>query len=276
MEKSIREYIINNKFNSILHALNKGKNNLSVLKILKFSLEKSHTLEDEIFIDSTSFIKEFNTGLDLYFLLSKSKINEEAFLRFSNTFWILLEKIVATIEELITEMKKNIDLNFEEDSNYYQYYEIREKLQELINFLKKKDKLSDITRISKIKANLSNLMDYEISKEEIGNDMLQLADSYLKRNKKEESIKIYKAILNDFAEGYSVSISNGNFSTVGKTIVRLDGEIEIYNKARIIIKNLTGEEFPSLMKQEQIYFEKVRPKQKKSIWSKFKGMFKIK
>ena len=198
MEKSIREYIINNKFNSILHALNKGKNNLSVLKILKFSLEKSHTLEDEIFIDSTSFIKEFNTGLDLYFLLSKSKINEEAFLRFSNTFWILLEKIVATIEELITEMKKNIDLNFEEDSNYYQYYEIREKLQELINFLKKKDKLSDITRISKIKANLSNLMDYEISKEEIGNDMLQLADSYLKRNKKEESIKIYKAILNDF------------------------------------------------------------------------------
>jgi hypothetical protein len=35
-------------------------------------------------------------------------------------------------------MKKSGDLSFEEDLNYFEYYEIREKLQDFINYPGKK------------------------------------------------------------------------------------------------------------------------------------------
>jgi len=272
---SIRQYIIKNNFDPIPKLFREEANHSAAVKILLDAIQLNLSSEESIIVHPSNFIAEFNRGLDSYFLLAQSTIHPESFQLFSKALWILFKKVIDLIEDRIIAMKQRIDLNFEDDPDYYDYYQIWGKLQLLINFLNKRAELVEKLQLAKIKARLSNLLDYEIDKTAIGNDMLQLAEAYLVFDEKKKVLTIYNAILKDFAQGYPISISNGQRHAIGKTIIRVAKEIEIYDQARIAVKHLTGEEFPILQEREKIIFETKRSQEKKSIWEKVKSIFRI-
>ncbi|MNY09759.1 hypothetical protein D3C86_1426950 [compost metagenome] len=124
--------------------------------------------------------------------------------------------------------------------------EIREKLQTFIDILtKRNDEYKAIANIAAAKAQVSNSIGNLLEKFEIGEDMLQFAQSYEQVGQTQLATKIYQGIMNDF-ECESVKNSSGLFTEISQIDTRPKEEIEIFEKAKVNFEILTGEKVPEI------------------------------
>jgi hypothetical protein len=119
--------------------------------------------------------------------------------------------------------------------------EIRDGLQHFINMLKNKgDENKSIANLAVAKVQISHAVPNLLQKYQIGEDMLQFAESYENIGQAEMSIKIYQGIMNDF-ECDSVKSGSGVFTEISYIDDRPESEIEIFEKAKHSYERLTGQ-----------------------------------
>lgn len=80
----------------------------------------------------------------------------------------------------------------------------------------------------------------QLEKYEIGEDMLQFAQSYEKVEQTETATKIYQGIMNDF-ESESVKSSSGLFPEISYVDDRPESEIKVFEIAKKSFERLSGQ-----------------------------------
>ena len=197
-------------------------------------------------IDAESFSakryqEEFLEGLTIFETLKESDIDKIQLTNFLNILVELGFKMGGFIQLMAqTAMNKGVYLSDIEDL-YKVNPIIRQKLQEFIEHLKNFDNQDkSIANLSATKAQISNSIGNLLQKHEIGEDMLQFAQSYEKVEQTEMASRIYQGIMNDF-ESESVKSSSGLFPEISYVDERPDKEIEIFETAKKSFERLTGQ-----------------------------------
>lgn len=244
------QLIKENKFEDLKESLKKS----SDFQIHKFLLEVLENNKIEIVGESFNakmFQEEFIEGLEIYSVLEKSNIDELQFKEYSNILVELAFKMSGFIQLMAnTAMNKGGHLSDMKEL-YKVRPEIREKLQIFIDLLKKRaNEHKAIANVAAAKAQVSNSIGNLLEKHEIGEDMLQFAQSYVQVGQTQLAIRIYQGIMNDF-ECESVKNSSGLFPEISHLDTRSKEEIEIFEKAKVNLEKLTGEKIP-VIKRVQV------------------------
>lgn len=197
-------------------------------------------------IDAESFSEkryqeEFLEGLTIFEALKESDIDKIQLTNFLNILVELGFKMGGFIQLMAkTAMNKGVYLSDIEDL-YKVNPIIRQKLQEFIEHLKNfENQDKSIANLSATKAQISNSIGNLLQKHEIGEDMLQFAQSYEKVEQTEMATRIYQGIMNDF-ESESVKSSSGLFPEISYVDERPEKEIEIFENAKKSFERLTGQ-----------------------------------
>lgn len=236
------ELIQQNKLEEFKEALR----NSEELQIHRYLYEILNNNSVEINEDSfpcDRYQVEFLEGLQLYKALEKSEISEDHLKQYTALLVRLTFITSAHIQYLATEaMNQNFYLSdLEHIDNFRVLPEIRGSIQELIQLLEKKTgEEKSIANLAIAKAKVSNSIGNIIEKYEIGEDMLQFAESIEKVGETETAIRIYEGIMSDF-ECESVKLSSGIIPEINHVDDRPEAEIEIFNKAKINHERLTGQ-----------------------------------
>lgn len=239
------QLIKENRFPELIESL-KNPNDFQMHDfLLEVLLNNKIEIKIESF-DASRYQEEFIEGLEIYLALEKSNINELQLKEYTN----VLVELAFNMSGLIQFMsKKAMDKGaYLSDMNdlYEVKPEIREKLQVFIDVLKtKNDEDKAIANVAAAKAQVSNSIGNLLEKFEIGDDMLQFAQSYEQVGQTEFAIKIYQGIMNDF-ECESVKNSSGLLPEIAQIDTRPKREIEIFEKAKEYLELLTGEKIPEI------------------------------
>lgn len=239
------QLIKENKFEELKQSL-KNSSDFQIHKFLLEVLENNKIEIDSESFSAKKFQEEFIEGLEIYSVLEKSNIDELQLKEYSNILVELAFKMSGFIQLMAnTAMNKGVYLSDMEEI-YKVKPEIREKLQSFIDILKKRaDEDKAIANIAAAKAQVSNSIENLLEKFEIGEDMLQFAQSYVQVGQTQLATKIYQSIMNDF-ECESVKNSSGLFPEISQVDTRPKEEIEIFEKAKVNLEKLTGEKIPDI------------------------------
>jgi hypothetical protein len=239
------QLIKDNKFEELKEYL-KISSDFQIHKFLLEVLEKNKIEIDGESFSAKKYQEEFIEGLEIYLALEKSNINELQLKEYSNILVELAFKMCGFIQLMAnTAMNKGAYLSDMEEL-YKVRPEIREKLQVFIDILKHRgDQDKAIANIAAAKAQVSNSIENLLEKFEIGEDMLQFAQSYVQIGQTQLATKIYQGIMNDF-ECESVRNSSGLFPEISQIETRPKEEIAIFEKAKINLEKLTGEKTPEI------------------------------
>lgn len=232
------QLIRENNFEELQNALEKS----NTFQIHKFLLDIMNNKDVEIdgeSFDGRKYQEEYLEGFEIYTALQNSNFSRNKLKKYSHVLVELAFKMCGFIKVMAnTAMSKGIFLS-DLESLYKVKPEIRGKLQEFIEILKTNDnEKKAIANISAAKAQVSNSIGNLLEKHEIGEDMLQFAQSYENVGQKEMAVKIYQGILNDF-ECNSVKLSSGLFPEVSHVDDRPLTEIKIYETAKRNLERLT-------------------------------------
>jgi hypothetical protein len=229
-----------NKFEELKEALI----NSAEYKIHSYLLNVLHDKTVEIDGESFSaerYQEEFLEGLQIFEALTKSTIDKIKLDSFLNILVELSFKMGGFIQLMSqTAMNKGVYL-----SDIEEFYKvnptIRQRLQDFIEFLKKSDNQDKaIANLSATKAQISNSIGNLLEKYEIGQDMLQFAQSYEKVEQTETATRIYKGIINDY-ESESVKSSSGLLPEISYVDDRPESEIKVFETAKKSFERLTGQ-----------------------------------
>ncbi|WP_264558945.1 hypothetical protein [Flavobacterium sp. N2270] len=232
--------ITENKFEELKEVLA----NLTDFQIHTYLLDilNNKTVE----IDSESFSakryqEEFLEGLTIFEALKKSNIDKIQLNNFSNILVELAFKMGGFIQLMSqTAMNKGVYLSDIEEL-YKLNPSIRQRVQDFIEQLKTtENQEKSIANLSATKAQISNSIGNLLEKFEIGQDMIQFAQSYEKVEQTEMATRIYQGIMNDF-ESDSVKSSSGLFPEISYVDDRPDEEIKIFETAKKGFERLTGQ-----------------------------------
>lgn len=183
--------------------------------------------EEEIKLDENLLPEEFFETIRIYYFLIDSDWptdKKEKYLKIS-------KHIILKISTFI---RNNLFGEIRFDPN------LRESLQDFIQFVKKQGLKNDQADLSAIKAQLSGslLQLGWIEKKDFGIDMLQYAESYENVGLTDQSMNIYKAIINDF-KSQSRELSSGLFPEIQHIDDPTDEELEIITKAKDALDRLS-------------------------------------
>lgn len=215
---------------------------LKEIKITKvFSEILKGNPADNMTFSKYVYQEEFFEGLRLY-KKHKHSATQDQLDTFVNILTILADEMANFIHALA---KNAMDAGFYLSNFDHQYKfnpEIRKQLQELIDLLNaKKGKAKDIANLCSAKAKISGSIPDLLKKEEIGEDMLQMAKSF--ENVESHvaiAIKIYESIMNDF-QSESSRLSSGFFPEISYIDSRPEREIEIFETANAAHQKLTAQ-----------------------------------
>lgn len=202
--------------------------------------DKTVEIDGESF-SAERYQEEFLEGLKILETLIKSNIKK---IQFDNFLNILVE-LAFTMSGFIqlmsqTAMNKGVYLSDIEEL-YKVNPTIRLRIQDFIELLKKSENQDkSIANLAASKAQISNSIGNLLEKYEIGEDMLQFAQSYEKVGQTEMAIRIYQGIMNDF-EAESVKSSSGLFPEISYFDDRPESEIKVYKTAKKSFERLSGQ-----------------------------------
>ena len=229
-----------NKFEELKEALI----NSSEYKIHSYLLDvlndKTVELDGESF-SAERYQEEFLEGLKIFEALIESKIDKIKLNNFSNILVELAFKMGGFIQLMSqTAMNKGVYLSDIEDL-YKVNPTVRQRLQDFIEQLKNSgNQDKSIANLSATKAQITNSIGNLLQKFEIGQDMIQFAQSYEKVGQTEMATRIYQGIMNDF-ESESVKASSGLFPEISYVDDRPEDEIKIFETAKTNFERLTGQ-----------------------------------
>lgn len=243
----IKNLIQENRFEELKQKLNNPDSELKIHQLVFRILNNEHIEDDNNFIEASRYQEEFLEGLELYKAFYKSAMPEAQFKEYTFVLVHLVYKMGEFIKLLAnTAMNKGVYLaDFE---NIYKVNpEIRNELQLFITLLKDKNEIKAIANVAAAKAQISNSIPSLLKKHEIGEDMLQFAQSYEAVGQTEVAVKIYSGIMNDF-ECESIRLSSGLFPEISQFDTRSKEEIAVFEKAKYHYENLTEENIPDIPK----------------------------
>lgn len=229
--------ISENRFQELKEKLCNWPNGYAVHRLL-FDVLHNNTVEIayESF-DEEKYQKEYFEGLDIYLALEESALGELQLKEYRNAMVLLAFKMGSYTRAKTSAIVRLLDP--EEISPVKR--KLREKLQDFITLLKKKeDESKAIANLSVAKAQISNSMGSMVEKYEIGADMLQFAESYENIGETEIAVKIYQGIMTDF-ECSSAKAASGLLPEINHIDDRPESEIIIFEKAKNNFERLTGQ-----------------------------------
>ncbi|WP_163410007.1 hypothetical protein [Flavobacterium ajazii] len=234
------ELIIENKFDKLKEYLKDSKD-FQIHKFLLEVLEGNEKIEiDGESFDAVKFQEEFLEGLRIYLTLQKSNLNDFQFKAYSSVLVELTFKMCGFIRLMADKaMENGVYLSDLEDV-YKVNPVIRQELQVFIDVLKSKNESNSVANVAAGKAQVTNSIQNLLEKFEIGEDMLQFAESYEKVGQIEFAADIYKGIINDF-ECDSVKFSSGIFPEISHIDTRSQKEIDVFEKAKLNLVRIIGE-----------------------------------
>lgn len=274
--------ITENKFEELKEVLANSTDFQIHTYLLDILNNKTVEMDSESF-SAKRYQEEFLEGLTIFEALKKSNIDKIQLNNFSNILVELAFKMGGFIQLMSqTAMNKGVYL-----SDIEELYEvnpsIRQRVQDFIEHLKTtENQEKSIANLSATKAQISNSIGNLLEKFEIGQDMIQFAQSYEKVEQTEMATRIYQGIMNDF-ESDSVKSNSGLFPEISYADDRPEEEIKIYETAKKGFERLTGEivEEPKRVhineseKAKEIIVEKERniSKNKSGFLNKLKQIF---
>lgn len=232
--------ITENKFEELKEVLANSTDFQIHTYLLDILNNKTVEMDSESF-SAKRYQEEFLEGLTIFEALKKSNIDKIQLNNFSNILVELAFKMGGFIQLMSqTAMNKGVYL-----SDIEELYEvnpsIRQRVQDFIEHLKTtENQEKSIANLSATKAQISNSIGNLLEKFEIGQDMIQFAQSYEKVEQTEMATRIYQGIMNDF-ESDSVKSNSGLFPEISYVDDRPDEEIKIYETAKKGFERLTGE-----------------------------------
>ena len=232
------ELIRENKFDELKEYLKDSKD-FQMHKFLLEVLEGNEKIEiDGESFDAAKFQEEFLEGLKIYLVLEKSNINEFQLKEYSTVLVELTFKMCGFIRLMADKTMENGVYLSEVEDVYKVNPVIREELQVFIDVLKSKNESNSVANVAAGKAQVTNSIQNLLEKYEIGEDMLQFAESYEKVGQVEYATKIYQGIMNDF-ECESLKFSSGIFPEISHIDTRSQEEINVFEKAKLNLEKLT-------------------------------------
>ncbi len=218
--------------------------NSNEFQIHNFLLDVLNNKTVEIDAESFSaekYQEEFLEGLSIFESLKESKIDKTQLINFANILVELSFKMGGFIQ-LMSQSAMNKGVHLSDLGDLYKVNPIiRQRLQDFIDNLKKSENQDkSIANLSATKAQISNSIGNLLEKYEIGEDMLQFAQSYENVEQTEMATRIYQGIMNDF-ESESVKSSSGLFPEISYVDERPENEIKIYENAKKSFERLTGQ-----------------------------------
>ncbi len=200
---------------------------------------KGHPADNVVF-SKYVFQEEFFEGVKLY-KKHENAATEDQLGAFVNILTIIADEMANLIHALA---KNAMDAGFHlSDFDHYKVNpDIRTQLQQLIDLLEaKKGKAKDIANLCSAKAKISTSISNLLKKEEIGEDMLQLAQSFENIESHPVAIKLYESIMNDF-QSESLRLSSALIPEISYIDSRPEREIEIYKTAKAAHQKLTAQD----------------------------------
>lgn len=236
----MKQLIKENRFDELKQELNNSASELKIYHLIFRILNNEKIEEEDYTFEANLYQEEFLEGLDLYKAFSNSAIAQEQIKAYTAVLVHLVFKMGGFIRLMAnTAMNKGVYLSDLGDV-YRVNPEIRNELQLFIELLKDKNEIKAVANVAAAKAQISNSIGNLLEKHEIGEDMLQFAQSYEAVGQTEAAVKIYSGIMNDF-ECESVQLSTGLFPEVAQVDTRSKDDIIVFEKAKTHFQNLTGE-----------------------------------
>ena len=285
------ELIRQNKFQELKEKIENRENSFQIYKYLGDVLNKIKVEIDGKSFNAQKYQEEFFEGLEIFKALNKSEIPKDDFKEYTNILVQLAFKTGGFIKLMAnTALKNGVYLSDISDT-YKVHPELRSKFQEFIDLLKEKNDTISIANVAGAKAQITTSIGNLLEKQDIGNDVLQSADSYANIGHTKQAIQMYREILKDF-ESESVKNSSGLFPEISQVDTRPEAEIEIYEKAKNQYEKLSGEKIPEVKrvqvktnKQAKKLVQEVHKKERKiitaqesrkiGVLNKLKNLFKI-
>lgn len=237
-----KKLITKNKFKQLQNALQSVNNQLTVYDILLKTLQHEMIDGEKLSFNQDYYDKEWLEGIELYKLLDQSKLPSDLLEKYRMGLFHLIFKLSAHVRNLaFLEHEEGFVVNPDFQVNP----ELRAVQQQFIDLLASRKLLKDVANMASVKAQLSNSVTQGIEKHEIGQDMIQYADSFEKIGYEEQAVHVYQAILKDF-ECESVRLSSGLFPEITYVDNRPIEEIEIFNQAQTAYERLTGTTLPNI------------------------------
>ena len=229
-----------NKFEELKEVLKNSPEYKIHSYLLEVLNDKTVELDGESF-SAERYQEEFLEGLQIFEALIKSNIDKIQLNNFLNILVELAFKMGGFIQLMSqTAMNKGVYLSDIEDL-YKVNPTLRHRLQDFIEYLKNSgNQNKQIANLSATKAQITNSIGNLLQKFEIGNDMIQFAQSYEKVGQTEMATRIYQGIMNDF-ESESVKASSGLFPEISYVDDRTEEEIKIFETAKTNFERLTGQ-----------------------------------
>lgn len=229
-----------NKFEELKEVLKNSPEYKIHSYLLEVLNDKTVELDGESF-SVERYQEEFLEGLQIFEALIKSNIDKIQLNNFLNILVELAFKMGGFIQLMSqTAMNKGVYLSDIEDL-YKVNPTLRQRLQDFIEYLKNSgNQNKQIANLSATKAQITNSIGNLLQKFEIGNDMIQFAQSYEKVGQTEMATRIYQGIMNDF-ESESVKASSGLFPEISYVDDRTEEEIKIFETAKTNFERLTGQ-----------------------------------
>lgn len=240
IKRKMTHLIEENKFDELKEALINSTDYKIHSYLLDVLNDKMVEIDGESF-SADRYQEEFLEGLQIFEAIIKSNIDKVKLDSFLNILVELAFKMGGFIQLMSqTAMNKGVYLSDIEEL-YKVNPTIRQRLQDFIEFLKKTENQDKpIANLSATKAQISNSIGNLLEKYEIGEDMLQFAQSYERVEQTETAMKIYQGIMNDF-ESESVKASSGLFSEISYVDDRPESEIKIFETAKKGFERLSGQ-----------------------------------
>ncbi|MBV8328037.1 hypothetical protein [Chryseobacterium sp.] len=233
------ELIRENKFEELKGEL-KSQKEFQIYTYLSDILDGKTVHLNEHSFTPEKYQAEFTEGSKLYQALAKSELDREQLAQFIKVVVELAFTMGLHVQEAsLAAMSHGVPLTHAEHI-YKIDPEIRHRIQELINILKNTpEQEKAVANLSTAKAKVTHAVDNTLQKYEVGEDMLQLAESYEKVAPIEMVVPIYQGILSDF-ECESVRNSSGLIPETIHVDDRPEAEIAIFNEAKIHFERITG------------------------------------
>ncbi len=239
------ELIKENKFQELKDNIQNSESSFKIHKFLGDVLNKTDVVIDGGSFNAQKFQEEFSEGLKIYKALNLSEIPNEEFKAYSNILVELAFKTGSFIKVLADTALRNGGHLSDIPDKYKVDPNLRDQFQEFIDLLKEKADFNSVANIASAKFLITTSIGNLLKKEEIGQDMLQFAESYANVGQSEKAIQIYKAILNDF-ESESVKKSSGLFPEISQIDTRNETEKIIFEKAKFQYEKLSGHKLPEV------------------------------
>lgn len=233
----IIKLIKENRLNEIIQSYSKSNLRIHELlvDILKDNLAKN---EEEFNFEIDNYQKEFIEGVEIF--KSLKLINQECTALLFSEILIYLGFKIGEYIHIITEKATNKNAYFWEISDYRIDQKLRKSIQDFYDSMNNEVYLYSKVIISTAKVEVSTAMVNKILKSEFSYDILQMGISYQKINKIKTSIKIYQDVIRNL-ESESTKLSSNLIPNLAQVDDRSEDEIKIYNKAKKLLEDCTGE-----------------------------------